>query len=143
LRDQAGFAALTEEVLKTSAIEDQVLDVSAWLSWCLATLARALDSAQTTVDTVLLKARFGPRWAGTPFNEQQVKLISRLLDGWDGKLTSSKWATMAKCSPDSALRDMTHLLALGLLSKAPGGGRSTSYELNMQGEVSPPHRSQA
>lgn len=136
-RERKDYYAVLERTQKGT------LDVSAWLSWFLATLARALDSAQTTVDTVLLKARFWQRWAGTPFNERQVKLISRLLDGWEGKLTSGKWAAMAKCSPDSALRDITHLLALGLLKKAPGGGRSTSYELNMQPEASPPNRPQA
>ena len=136
-RERKDYYAVLERTQKGT------LDVSAWLSWFLATLARALDSAQTTVDTVLLKARFWQRWAGTPFNERQVKLIARLLDGWEGKLTSGKWAAMAKCSPDSALRDITHLLALGLLNKAPGGGRSTSYELNMQPEASPPNRPQA
>lgn len=136
-RERKDYYAVLERTQKGT------LDVSAWLSWFLATLARALDSAQTTVDTVLLKARFWQRWAGTPFNERQVKLIARLLDGWEGKLTSGKWAAMAKCSPDSALRDITHLLALGLLNKAPGGGRSTSYELNMQPAASPPNRPQA
>ena len=106
------------------------LDVTGWLSWFLGTLARALDSAQTTLDAVLVKARFWQRWAGTPLNARQVKLINRLLDGFEGKLTSSKWAAIAKCSPDSALRDITQLLELGVLKKAPGGGRSTSYELS-------------
>ncbi len=106
------------------------LDVTGWLSWFLGPLARALDSAQTTLDAVLVKARFWQRWAGTPLNERQVKLINRLLDGFEGKLTSSKWAAIAKCSPDSALRDITQLLEQGVLKKAPGGGRSTSYELS-------------
>jgi Fic family protein len=105
-------------------------DVTGWLSWFLGTLARALDSAQTTLDAVLVKARFWQWWAGIPLNERQAKLINRLLDGFEGKLTSSKWAVIAKCSPDSALRDITQLLELGVLKKAPGGGRSTSYELS-------------
>ena len=62
-------------------------------------------------------------------NERQIKLLNRLLDGFDGKLTSSKWASIAKCSPDTALRDITQLLELGVLRKAAGGGRSTGYEL--------------
>lgn len=62
-------------------------------------------------------------------NERQVKLLGRLLDGLDGKLTSSKWARIAKCSPDTALRDINALLELGVLKKSPGGGRSTGYEL--------------
>jgi Fic family protein len=109
------------------------LDVTGWLSWFLGTLGRAVASAQTTLDAVLAKARFWQRWAGTPLNERQVKLLNRLLDGFDGKLTSSKWAAIAKCSPDTALRDLTQLLALGVLRKTAGGGRSTGYELCVDG----------
>jgi Fic family protein len=105
------------------------LDVTEWLVWFLATLHRAVDSAQHTLDAVLAKTRFWHRWATTPLNERQVKLLNRLLDGFDGKLTSSKWASIAKCSPDTALRDITELLALGVLTKSAGGGRSTAYEL--------------
>ena len=105
------------------------LDVTDWLAWFLGTLGRAVDSAQTTLDAVLIKARFWQRWAGLPLNERQVRLLNRLLDGFDGKLTSSKWAAIAKCSPDTALRDITQLLELGMLKKMPGGGRSTGYEL--------------
>jgi Fic family protein len=105
------------------------LDVTGWLSWFLGTLGRAVASSQTTLDAVLARARYWQRWAGLPLNERQVKLLNRLLDGFDGKLTSSKWATIAKCSPDTALRDITQLLALGVLQKTPGAGRSTAYEL--------------
>jgi Fic family protein len=108
------------------------LDVTAWLAWFLATLERAIASAQHTVDGGLAKARFWQRWAGTPLNERQVKLLGRLLDGFDGRLTSSKWAKIAGCSPDTALRDITELLALGMLRKLPGGGRSTGYGLAEQ-----------
>ncbi|MDR3391672.1 MAG: Fic family protein [Sulfuriferula sp.] len=106
------------------------LDVTAWLAWFLETLHSAVNQAQLTLDTVLVKTRFWQRWATTPLNERQVKLINRLLDGFEGKLTSSKWATIAKCSPDTALRDITDLLARGVLRKTDAGGRSTSYELN-------------
>ena len=105
------------------------LDVTGWLSWFLGTLGRAVASSQTTLDAVLAKARFWQRWAGLPLNERQVKLLNRLLDGFDGKLTSSKWAAIAKCSPDTALRDITQLLDLGVLQKTPGGGRSAGYQL--------------
>ena len=90
----------------------------------LGTLERAVASAQPTLDAVLLKARFWQRWAGMPLNERQVKLLNRLLGGFEGKLTSSKWATITKCSPDTALRDITQLLELGVLKKSSGGGRS-------------------
>jgi len=86
------------------------------------------------MDAMLAKTRFWQRWATTPLNERQVKLINRLLDGFDGKFTSSKWAAIAKCSPDTALRDITDLLTRGVLRKADAGGRSTSYELNRRPE---------
>jgi len=105
------------------------LDATGWLSWFLGTLGRAVTSAQSTLDAVLVKARFWQRWAGMSLNERQVKLLNRLLDGFEGKLTSSKWAAIARCSPDTALRDITQLLDLGVLKKSPGGGRSTGYEL--------------
>lgn len=106
------------------------LDVTEWLAWFLDALHRAVDQAQRTLDAVLIKARFWQRFAGTPMNERQVKLLNRLLDGFEGKLTSSKWAAIAKCSPDTALRDINDLLARGVLRKTDAGGRSTCYELN-------------
>jgi Fic family protein len=105
------------------------LDVTSWLAWFLTALHRAVDSAQHTLDAVLAKTRFWQRWATTPLNERQAKLLNRLLDGFEGKLTSSKWASIAKCSPDTALRDIGELVALGILRKSSAGGRSTSYEL--------------
>ena len=105
------------------------LDVTNWLEWFLGCLLRALQGAEVTLSAVLTKARFWRRWTGTPLNERQVKLINRLLDGFDGNLTSSKWAAIAKCSPGTALRDITDLIASGVLMKSDAGGRSTSYEL--------------
>ena len=116
------------DVLEAS--QKGTLDVTEWLSWFLSTLQRALGSAQHTLDAVLVKARFWQRWATTPLNQRQVTLLNRLLDGFDGKLSSSKWAAIAKCSPDTALRDISELLAHGVLRKSEAGGRSTSYELN-------------
>jgi Fic family protein len=105
------------------------LDVTAWLTWFLHTLHRAVDNAQHTVDAVLVKTRFWQRWATASFNERQIKLLNRLLDGFDGKLTSSKWAAIAKCSTDTALRDIGELVTLGVLQRSVSGGRSTAYEL--------------
>lgn len=105
------------------------LDVTEWLEWFLGCLLRAMQSAEVTLSAVLGKARFWQRWAETPLNERQIRLINRLLDGFDGKLTSSKWAAIATCSPDTALRDITDLMASGVLMKSGAGGRSTSYEL--------------
>ena len=123
-RERQAYYEILERTQKGS------LDVTAWLVWFLETLLRALEQAQHTLDTVLSKAHFWQRWAGTPLNERQVKLLNRLLDGFNGKLTSSKWASIAKCSPDTALRDINELLALGVLRKSAAGGRSTSYEID-------------
>lgn len=105
------------------------LEVTDWLAWFLATLHRAVDHAHTALDEVLAKARFWQRWADTPMNERQIKVLNRVLNGLEGKLTSSKWAALAKCSADTALRDINDLAARGVLKKAEAGGRSTSYEL--------------
>ncbi|MCE1182092.1 MAG: Fic family protein [Rhodocyclales bacterium] len=105
------------------------LDVTEWLQWFLASLQQAIAQAHAKLDGVLFRAHFWQRQAGAALNERQVKLLNRLLDGFEGKLTSSKWATIAKCSPDTALRDINDLLARGLLRKSAAQGRSTSYEL--------------
>jgi Fic family protein len=105
------------------------LDVTDWLEWFLGCLLRAMQGADVTLSAVLTKARFWRHWADMPMNERQIKLLNRLLDGFEGKLTSSKWAKIAKCSPDTALRDITDLLNRGVLLKSDAGGRSTSYEL--------------
>ena len=106
------------------------LDVTDWLEWFLGCLLRAMQGAEVTLSAVMVKANFWQRWAGTPMNERQIKLLNRLLDGFEGKLTSSKWAAVAKCSPDTALRDINELVSLGVLTKTPEGGRSTAYELS-------------
>lgn len=123
-RDRKAYYDILERTQKG------LLDVTQWLAWFLATLHRAVDQAQHTLDAVLAKTRFWQHWATTPLNERQVKLLNQLLDGFEGKLTSSKWAAIAKCSPDTALRDVNDLLARGVLKKSDAGGRSTSYELN-------------
>ncbi|MDE2421352.1 MAG: Fic family protein [Gammaproteobacteria bacterium] len=106
------------------------MDITKWLTWFLTTLHRAIDQAQLTLDAVLAKARFWQHWAMIPFNERQLKLLNKLLDGFDGKLTNKKWAAIGKCSSDTALRDINDLLERGVLRKTDAGGRSTSYELN-------------
>lgn len=106
------------------------MDVTEWLAWFLDVLHRAVDQAQFTLDVVLARARFWQRWATMPLNERQVKLLDKLLDGFEGKLTTSKWAAIARCSPDTALRDINDLLTRGVLRKSAAGGRSTSYELD-------------
>lgn len=109
--------------------QKDTLDVTAWLAWFLETLRGAVEDAHRALDRVLAKSIFWQRWAGTPLNARQVKVLNRMLDGFEGKLTSSKWAAMAKCSSDTALRDINELLSLGILRKCSGGGRSTAYEI--------------
>ena len=76
---------------------------------------------------------FWESFANTPMNQRQIKVLNRMLDGFDGKLTTSKWAKLTKCSQDTAYRDILSLIKLGALVKAEGGGRSTSYELPVRG----------
>lgn len=105
------------------------LDITPWLSWFLGCLDRAFDHAEETLANVLRKARFWESHAGEAFNERQRDMLMRLLNGFLGNLTSSKWAKIQKCSSDTALRDINDLLDRGVLAKVPGGGRSTSYIL--------------
>jgi Fic family protein len=105
------------------------LDITAWLEWFLACLDRAFDGAETILGSVLLKARFWKVHAGESFNERQRTVLDRLLDGFEGKMNSSKWATLAKSSQDTASRDIDDLLARKVLIKDAAGGRSTSYSL--------------
>jgi Fic family protein len=115
------------EVLESTQKSD--LDVTAWLEWFLNCLDRAIEGAETTLSGVLRKARFWEAIQDKPLNERQRTVINRLLDGFEGKLTSSKWASLTKTSTDTALRDISDLIARGILVKDGAGGRSTSYSL--------------
>jgi len=105
------------------------LDVTGWQNWFLNCLLSAIEGAQETLSVVLDKAGFWERFAKEPLNKRQIKILNKLLDGFEGKLTTSKWAKMAKCSQDTAYRDILNLINLGALQKDSGGGRSTSYSL--------------
>ncbi|MYC80501.1 MAG: Fic family protein [Acidobacteria bacterium] len=105
------------------------LDVSPWMVWFLVCLRRAFEETEATLATVLHKARFWRKHADVNINDRQRLLLNKILDGFDGKLTSSKWARIAKCSQDTAIRDIKDLVAQGVLEKDAGGGRSTSYSL--------------
>jgi Fic family protein len=112
------------------------LDITAWLIWFLACLDKAIDRAETTLAMVLAKARFWEAMSKAPINARQRLVLNRLLDGFEGKLTSTKWAALAKCSQDTATRDIEGLVALGALERSAAGGRSTSYELVIPTEAS-------
>ena len=115
------------EILGTT--QKGTLDITLWMEWFLACLGRAFDSTETTLATVLHKAQFWQRHAGVTMSDRQHLVMNRLLDGLEGKLTSSKWAMLAKCSQDTAIRDIQNLIENGVLEKDHGGGRSTSYSL--------------
>ena len=105
------------------------IDITAWLEWFLACLDRALTSTESTLADVFRKAHFWEEHPKESINERQRMMINKLFDGFEGKLTSSKWAQIAKCSQDTALRDILELVEKGVLSKNSAGGRSTSYLL--------------
>lgn len=105
------------------------LDVTAWITWFLNCLIHALNSTDTVLNRVLFKAEFWNRHAETVMNERQRKMLNKILGEFEGKLTSSKWAKMTKCSKDTAIRDIKDLIDKGILKKEDAGGRSTNYEL--------------
>ncbi len=105
------------------------LDITAWLAWFLGCLDRSIEDADKTLKSVLHKAMLWQRINPNPVNERQRKVINRMFDNFKGNLTTSKYAKLAKCSNDTALRDIRELLERGIIVKNPGGGRSTSYRL--------------
>jgi Fic family protein len=111
------------------------LDVTAWLEWFLTCLGRAFEGAEATLSSIMAKARFWERHATAVLNARQRNMLNRLLDGFDGKLTTTKWATLQKCSADTALRDIDHLVGATILYREPAGGRSTSYALLVEDEM--------
>ncbi len=105
------------------------LDITAWIAWFLRCLDRAIENAEKALGSVLHKAKLWQQINRNPVNQRQRSIINRMLDDFEGHLTTSKYAKLAKCSTDSALRDIRELLERGILAKNSGGGRSTSYRL--------------
>jgi Fic family protein len=105
------------------------LDITYWIKWFLNCLTNALKSTDYLLKRILFKADFWNRHSKTLLNERQVKLLNKMLDGFEGKLTSSKWAKIAKCSKDTAIRDINDLIEKEIVQKELAGGRSTNYEL--------------
>ena len=122
-QDRAAYYDILERTQKGTT------DVTAWMEWFLGCLGRAVDAAQAILGAVLHKARFWESIQRVPLNERQRLVINRLLDGFEGKLTTSKYAKLAKCSQDTALRDILALVERGVLMRSSEGGRSTSYAL--------------
>ena len=115
------------ETLKRT--QTSTLDVTRWMLWFFGCLGRAIDGAQDMLEAVLTKARFWESVRTVPLNERQRKMLDHLLEGFRGNLTTSKWAKIAKCSQDTALRDINGLVERGILRRSKAGGRSTSYEI--------------
>jgi len=125
-QEQQSYYELLERTQK------RTMDITDWLIWFLGCIARALDHSQETLAAVIEKARFWEKYALESLNPRQIKILNRILDGLEGKLTSSRWAKLAKCSQDTAYRDIIDLLDRGILRKNPEGGRSTSYSLEKE-----------
>lgn len=121
-QDRGAYYDILEQTQKGS------MNITPWMEWFLGCLGRAIDGAQSTLSAVLAKARFWEHIQGVPLNKRQRLVLNRLLDGFEGRLTS-KYAKLAQCSQDTALRDILPLVERGILVRNPEGGRSTSYAL--------------
>ena len=122
-RERADYYRVLERTQRGST------DVTRWLDWFLACLDRAMESSEESLAAALAKGRFWQQVAHIPVNERQRAMLNRLLNGFEGNLTTSKWARIMKCSQDTALRDIRDLMDHGVLERNPQGGRSTSYLL--------------
>lgn len=109
--------------------QNATLDTTPWQEWLLTCLRRAIQNSQDTLHTVLHKAHFWERHAQQSLNPRQIAMLNGLLDRFEGKLTTSKWAKLTKCSQDTAYRDILDLVGRGVLREDATGGRSTSYSL--------------
>jgi Fic family protein len=131
------FYSLSNQILKEKKLYYEILqkvqysdgDITEWLNWFLNCLYGALISTGETLKRVLYKADFWDKHKETNLNSRQRLMLNKLLDGFDGKLKTSKWAKISRCSADTALRDIKDLIEKGILKQEESGGRSTNYEL--------------
>ena len=131
------FYSVSAEILKKRKDYYKILqrsscgsmDITGWIVWFLERVCDAIETSECRLEGVLKKVDFWNAHAQTPINERQRKIINRLFDGFEGPLTSGKWAKICKCSPDTALRDINDLIDKGILTKSSSGGRSTHYGL--------------
>jgi Fic family protein len=128
-QERKAYYDALEKTQKSTNVKKAGIDITLWLEWYLGCLKRALDATEETLESVFNKARFWQAQPADSINKRQEKMINKLFEGFEGKLTSSKWAKITKCSQDTALRDIIDLVDKGVLVKDPGGGRSTSYSL--------------
>ena len=131
------FYSMSSQILRRRSAYYRILertqrgsvDITGWMAWFLDCLGGVIAHSETALAVVLGKARFWEQNAGVSLNERQRRVINRLLDGYDGRLTTTRWSAMTGCSQDTALRDITELMELGILARSAAGGRSTSYAL--------------
>ena len=122
-KDRSNYYDMLEQTQKGN------LDVSDWLVWFIDCLSRAIDGAEELSELVLRKAEFWIRHSQTHFNERQMTVLNRILDGFEGKLTAKKWAKIGKCSIPTAQRDINEMVERRTLRRNPGGSKNTSYDL--------------
>ena len=122
LKERKEYYDILEKTQKGS------LDITSWLAWFLKCLENAIKTTEKAIGTTIKKSEFWEKHRSTPMNVRQVKIVNMLWDGFYGNLTTSKWAKIAKCSQDTALRDIEDLISKKILKKSAASGRSTSYE---------------
>ena len=126
-------AQIREERVEYHRILEQAqqgtLDVTPWMEWFLGCLTRAIEGAQAALSGVIAKTHYWEQLRDVPLNDRQRLVVSKLLEGFEGKLTTSKWAALTKSSNDTALRDIQQLVERGVPVRNAAGGRSTSYSL--------------
>ncbi|HEX4839332.1 MAG TPA: Fic family protein [Rhabdochlamydiaceae bacterium] len=125
-KERSSYYAILEQTQKGN------LDIGSWIEWFFNCMRRAIEEALVVLGWIRSKSQFWEMVAEISFNERQRKIINRVWDGFEGKLTSSKWAKIAKCSQDTAYRDILDLIDKGILAKNPDSGRNTSYHLKQQ-----------
>jgi Fic family protein len=130
-KERKSYYAILEQTQK------EKLDITLWVEWFFNCLKRAIEDALSTLEAMRFKSQFWGASAEVSLNERQRKIIKRLLDGFEGKLTSTKWAKITKCSQDTAYRDILDLIEKEILTKNLEGGRNTSYSLRQRREQKP------
>lgn len=133
------FYSMSAQIQKTSSEYYRILelaqggdlDITLWIEWFLRFLLKAIDTSEMTMDKVLQRQSFQQDLSKVSCNERQIKMIQKLIEGFERKLTTAKWSKICKCSNDSALRDINDLIKKGVLLKEEAGGRSSSYFLNL------------
>jgi Fic family protein len=133
LRERSAYYEILERTQRQAD-----LDITPWLAWFLACLDRSLSNAEAVLTGVLARAEFWQRFSHLPYHPRQRRVLRKLLEGFEGKLTSSKWARIAHCSQDTATRDLQALAAWGVIQILPGGGRNTAYALSTAPGAAPP-----